>query len=118
MITRITHEIHVFIEWKLYLHYNGSGIHVSQQWIHEFLIFHMWNSMVFWSGIRENNPSSLHALKPWNPWFQNHGIPLSTMENIFLRVLRVGEGPVRDGGHGKRGVCETVGNVFTMGQSR
>ena len=39
MITRITHEIHVFIEWKLYLHYNGSGIHVSQQWIHELLIF-------------------------------------------------------------------------------
>ena len=86
MITRITHEIHVFIEWKLYLHYNGSGIHVSQQWICEFLIFHMWNSTVFWSGIHENNPSSLHALKPWNPQFQNCGIPLSTVENIFLRL--------------------------------
>ena len=80
MITRITHEIHVFIEWKLYLHYNGSGIHVSQQWIHEFLIFHMWNSMVFWSGIHENKPSSLHAFetmestvsKPWNSTV-NHG---------------------------------------------
>ena len=35
-----------------------------------------------------------------------------------LGVLRVGEGPVGDGGHGFQGVCETVGNVFTMGQSR
>mgnify|MGYP006360683087 FL=1 len=35
-----------------------------------------------------------------------------------LGVLRVGEGPVGDGRHGFWGVCETVGNVFTMGQSR
>ena len=87
MITRMAQVIHVFIEWKLYLHYNESGIHISQQWIHEFLIFHMWNSMVFWSGIHENNPSSLHALKLWNPQFQNHGMPLSTVENFFLRPL-------------------------------
>ena len=85
MITRMAQVIHVFIEWKLYLHYNESGIHISQQWTHEFLIFHMWNSTFFWSGICENNPSSLHALKPWNPQFQNCGIPLSTVENIFLR---------------------------------
>ena len=39
MITRMAQVIHVFIEWKLYLHYNESGIHISQQWIHEFLIF-------------------------------------------------------------------------------
>ena len=43
MITRITQEIHVFIEWKLYLHYNGSGIHISEQWTHEFHGFLEWN---------------------------------------------------------------------------
>ena len=69
MITRMAQVIHVFIEWKLYLHYNESGIHVSQQWICEFLICHPWNSTVFWSGIRENKPSPMefHSYLEWNP---------------------------------------------------
>ena len=52
-------------------------------------------------------------LGPMEVWLQKSG------HNEFgLGVLRVGKGPVGDGGHGFQGVCETVGNVFTTGQGR